>query len=89
MKDSMDKSLFFITLSFVCIWLIVDMAIGKNYVGNFLSIIFPFMASDTAEHMTTEEVEEAEKEAPTSSAMGGKKENTTTPGSLPYGATRK
>lgn len=39
----MDKSLFFMTLSFVCIWIVVDVAMGKNYLGNFLGTIFPFM----------------------------------------------
>ncbi len=96
MKENMDKSLFFITLSFVCVWLVVDMAIGKNYLGNFLSIIFPFMESEPARHMTTEEVKEAEQNAPSSSAIGsGKSSNSSSggtsgsvPGSLPYGATR-
>lgn len=95
MNHSGDKSLFFITLSFVCIWLVVDMAIGKNYLGNFLSIIFPFMDS-TAEPMTEEQVKEAQQNAPSSSAIGsGKKENSSSggtsgsvPGSLPYGASR-
>lgn len=47
MNGQMDKSLFFLTLSCVCIWLIVDAAIGKKYLSNFLSIIFPFMAGDS------------------------------------------
>ena len=95
MKDSGDRSLFFITLSFICIWLVVDMAIGKNYLGNFLSIMFPFMDS-TARNMTEEEVKEAAQNAPSSSAIGsGKKSNSSSgntsgsvPGTLPYGATR-
>lgn len=45
MNGQMDKSLFFITLSAVCIWLIVDMAVGKDHLGNFLSTLFPFMDS--------------------------------------------
>lgn len=44
MKDNMDKSLFFITLSAVCVWLIVDKAVGKDYLGSFLQTVFPFMA---------------------------------------------
>ena len=43
MKDNMDKSLFFITLSAVCVWLIVDKAVGKDYLGSFLQTVFPFM----------------------------------------------
>ena len=81
MKDNMDKSLFFITLSFLCVWLIVDMAIGKNYLGNFLGIIFPFMASESEPMiMTEQEQEEAANNAPSSSAIGGnKKEESGTP----------
>lgn len=39
----MDKSLFFITIAFACIWLVVDVAVGKDYLGNFLATLFPFM----------------------------------------------
>ena len=41
MDKKMDNSLFFLTLCFVCVWLVVDVAAGKDYLGNFLSIIFP------------------------------------------------
>ena len=44
MEKNMDKSLLFITLSAVCVWLVVDVAMGKNYLGGFLSTLFPFMA---------------------------------------------
>ena len=37
----MDKSLFFLTLSFCCIWLIVDSAVGNDRVGAFLYTLFP------------------------------------------------
>ena len=37
----MDKGLFFMTLALVCIWLIVDCAIGRDRVGAFLKTIFP------------------------------------------------
>lgn len=100
-NNNMDKSLFFITLSCICVWLVVDMAIGKNYLGNFLTIIFPFMESEPARHMTEEETKEAASNAPTSSAIGGNKEksnsaytwggsrtSSSVPGSMPYGATR-
>ena len=99
MKDSMDKSLFFLTVALICVWLIVDMAVGKNYLGNFLTIIFPFMDSDTGTgEMTEEQIEEAQKNAPASSAMGsggsfskgagGSRGDSSVPGSLPYGAKR-
>lgn len=37
-----DNSLFFMTLSLLCVWLIVDYVIGKKYLGAFLSML-PFM----------------------------------------------
>lgn len=40
---SMDKSLFFITISLVCVWIVVDMAVGEKYLVNFLETLFPFM----------------------------------------------
>ena len=100
-NNNMDKSLFFITLSCICVWLVVDMAIGKNYLGNFLTIIFPFMETEPASHMTEEETKEAASNAPSSSAIGGNKEksystfsgggsrgSSSVPGSIPYGASR-
>lgn len=57
MNHHMDKSLFFLTISFVCVWLVVDVAVGKNRLGAFLSAIFPFMGGvDTT--TTTAQVEE-------------------------------
>ena len=72
MKNHMDKSLFFLTISMVCIWLVVDVAVGKNRLGSFLSTIFPFMEDSGSSNvsMTPEEVEEAKENAPKSSAMG-------------------
>ena len=72
-KTNMDKSLFFITLAMICVWLIVDVAVGKNYLFNFLGTIFPFMKDDNSTSMTTEEVEEAAENAPESSAIGSNK----------------
>lgn len=87
-ENQMDKSLFFITLSCLCVWLIVDCAIGKNYLGNFLTILFPFMGEEkSTKTMTTKEVKEVEKKAPTSSAIGSNKESSSI-NSVPYGATR-
>ena len=75
MEKNMDKSLLFMTLSAVCVWLVVDVALGKNYLGNFLTTLFPFMAGDDAPRgaMTEQEVEKAEQTAPNSSAIGGNK----------------
>ena len=42
-KGSYDKPLFFITLSFICIWLVIDSAVGENYLKRFLATIFPFI----------------------------------------------
>lgn len=49
MNKDMDKSLFFMTLSCVCIWIVVDVAMGKNYLGNFLGTIFPFMNGSSSD----------------------------------------
>ncbi len=49
MKGDMDKSLFFITLSMVCVWLVVDTAIGKKRLLSFLSTLFPFIDAPEAE----------------------------------------
>ena len=100
-KSTMDKSLLFITLSCVCVWLIVDSAIGNKYLYNFLGIIFPFMSDgNTAARgeMTTEEVEQAVENAPSSSTIGSGKKNTSGAkkdtneagiNSVPYGASRQ
>lgn len=72
-NTNMDKSLFFITLSLVCIWIVVDMAVGEKYLTNFLETLFPFMKdgggntlSYDTEGLSTGTVEEA----PLSSAAG-------------------
>ena len=76
MEKNMDKSLLFMTLSAVCIWLVVDVALGKNYLGGFLTTLFPFMANgDSAPRglMTKQEVEKTQQTAPSSSAIGSNK----------------
>ena len=91
-NSNMDKSLFFITLSAICVWLVVDAAVGKKYLSRFLSTIFPFMedSGSSSPAMTTTEVKEAQETAPSSSAMGGKVGKPSAPSinSVPYGATR-
>lgn len=96
MNGQMDKSLFFITLSAVCVWLIVDMAVGKDHLGNFLSTLFPFMDSSGSSGSIelTEEQEENLSQgkadnAPTSSAAGSNnRPNGTLNNENPYGANR-
>lgn len=41
----MEKSLLYLTLALVCVYLIVDAAIGKDRIGLFLSTIFPSIFS--------------------------------------------
>lgn len=102
MENTMDKSLFFITLSAVCVWLIVDLAVGKKYLSNFLGTIFPFMNGgggtvEYSEDLSTGTVENA----PSSSAAGSNNEgkgqedapgsqnyNNAVNGTNPYGAGR-
>ena len=61
MKGDMDKSLFFITLSMVCVWLVVDTAIGKKHLLSFLSTLFPFI--DSPDAGSPEKVEAEQKPA--------------------------
>lgn len=73
MEKNMDKSLLFITLSAVCIWLVVDVAMGKNYLGGFLSTLFPFMTEENSKKglfSNKKEVEKAQETAHSSSAIG-------------------
>ena len=73
MEKNMDKSLLFFTLSAVCIWLVVDVALGKNYLGGFLTTLFPFMSDDNSSKglfKNKKEVEKAAEQAPASSAIG-------------------
>ena len=42
MNSDNDNSIFFLTISLVCVWLIVDYVVGKQYVGKFISML-PFM----------------------------------------------
>ena len=85
MKDNMDKSLFFITLSAVCVWLIVDKAVGKDYLGSFLQTVFPFMADSgggsTAGSYSPDLSTGTLENAPSSSAAGSNNDK-------PYGANR-
>ena len=61
MKGDMDKSLFFITLSMVCVWLVVDTAIGKKRLLSFLSTLFPFIDSPETEASTKVEAEQGKQ----------------------------
>lgn len=61
MKGDMDKSLFFITLAMVCVWLVVDTAIGKKHLLSFLSTLFPFIDGPEPENPVTAEVEQGKQ----------------------------
>ena len=61
MKGDMDKSLFFITLAMVCVWLVVDTAIGKKHLLSFLSTLFPFIDSPDAESPSKVEAEQGKQ----------------------------
>lgn len=41
-----DKSLFFMTLSLLGIWIILDIIYGKKYLWAFLHNLFPFVEYD-------------------------------------------
>lgn len=43
MNNDNDNSIFFLTISLICIWLIVDYVVGKQYIGKFISML-PFMS---------------------------------------------
>lgn len=89
MGENMDRSLFFLFLSCLCIWLIIDAAVGKKHLANFLTVIFPFMSGGSSSGMTTEQVETAKENAPTSGAIGQDKSKSNPISGVPYGATRK
>lgn len=86
MNNHMDKSLFFLTISFVCIWIVVDVAVGKNRLGAFLSTIFPFMGGEgdtITPEQNAEDTANAEKKtenAPDSAAISGNKNKYSVPG---------
>lgn len=42
-----DKSLFFLTLSLICVWIIIDNIIGHKYLNTFLSNMFDFIPKTT------------------------------------------
>lgn len=42
-----DKSLFFLTLFIVLVWLIIDNIVGKKYITRFLSMMFDFIPAPT------------------------------------------
>ena len=42
MENKANNSIFFLTLSFICIWIVLDNILGKRYLDSFLSSVFPF-----------------------------------------------
>ena len=59
-KDS--KSLFFLCLSLVCIWLILDNIYGHKYVNTFLGNMFDFMGGSSSGSSSTTKVYTTDKE---------------------------
>lgn len=37
-----NKSIVFLTISFICVWLTLDSVYGKQYLHRFLANVFPF-----------------------------------------------
>lgn len=50
-----DKSLFFMTLSLICVWVILDNIYGKKYLDVFLSNVFDFYKSSVTTSKTFNE----------------------------------
>ena len=50
-----DKSLFFMTLSLICVWVILDNIYGKKYLDIFLSNVFDFYNSGATTSKTFNE----------------------------------
>ena len=40
--DSDSSALFFITIAFICIWIVMDSIFGRKYMHIFLANVFPF-----------------------------------------------
>ena len=49
MESKDDRSIFFLTLSLICIWLILDSMYGRKYIDNFLKTMFPNFYRTTEE----------------------------------------
>ena len=52
----MNKSILFLILAFVCIWLVLDQVVGNQYLAKFVIAIVPG-ADDFAGRSTTHKVE--------------------------------
>ena len=95
----MDKSLFIITLSMLCVWLVVDTAIGKKRLLSFLSTLFPFIVVPETEAPAKEEAEQGKKpeQKPTGANLSPDKDKDPTMGKdtplvspkMLYGGMRK
>jgi len=48
-----NKSILFLTLSFVCIWVILDNIYGKKHLDVFLSNVFSFYHADGVQSIKT------------------------------------
>lgn len=61
MENKSNNSIFFLTLSFICIWIVLDNILGKRYLDSFLSSVFPFYNASTVKKTTIENVSEGVK----------------------------
>ena len=50
-----NRSILFLTFSFICIWLIMDCILGKKYLYILLSKIFPFYSVESSEKLSDNE----------------------------------
>ena len=73
-KDS--KSLFFLCLSLVCIWLILDNIYGQKYVNKFLGLMFDFMNGSSTDTTLTDVVADAYDKATTVTDKEGNEKST-------------
>lgn len=55
MNSDNDNSIFFLTISLVCVWLIVDYVVGKQYVGKFISML-PFMGGSFVDDVRNSQI---------------------------------
>lgn len=56
MKNLNDKSMFFLTLSLICVWVILDNVYGQKYLDTFLSNVFDFYNKKDTEKTTATEI---------------------------------
>ena len=71
-----NKSIFFLTLSFICIWLILDNIYGKKYIDRFLTAVFPFYKGDVTGTENTAVIQTTQTENTSDDKSDTKSDNT-------------